>query len=96
MTIGPNNNNNNNNKLPENLHEVMQSSSNPFVALLYDSSGKLRRTGTQGQIFCNQLRALEASVDGTRTHFVRTVKPNDSKTPLGLDIMCVVCLHAFY
>ena len=68
--------------------EVMQSSKNPFVAMLY--GGKMRRAGTQGQIFCDQLRALEASVNRTRTHFIRTVKPHPCKDiPLQFDLGCV-------
>lgn len=58
--------------------------------MLYSDNAAGKRTGTQGQIFCSQLRALEASVDGTRTHFIRTVKPNEAKTPLKMDVMYVV------
>lgn len=67
------------------LMEIVQASENPVVAALFDGivmeKGKLAKGQLIGSQFMNQLEALMALINSTEPHFVRCVKPNETKKP---------------
>ncbi|KAL7066800.1 putative myosin A [Cryptosporidium serpentis] len=68
------------------LVEVVQKSSNQLVADLFKGivveRGKIAKGQLIGNQFMNSLNSLMEIVDQTEPHFVRCVKPNESKKPL--------------
>lgn len=81
------------------LMEAVQASSNPVAAALYEGivmeKGKLSKGMLIGSQFITQLEGLMALINITEPHFVRCVKPNDSKKPLDwVSTKIIIQLHA--
>lgn len=68
------------------LMEVVQASKNPLVAALFEGivmeKGKMAKGMLIGSQFIGQLDGLMNLINSTEPHFVRCVKPNDTKKPL--------------
>eukprot|EP00921_Rhytidocystis_pertsovi_P020999 GHVQ01033545.1.p1 GENE.GHVQ01033545.1~~GHVQ01033545.1.p1 ORF type:complete len:823 (-),score=114.93 GHVQ01033545.1:582-3050(-) len=68
------------------LMEIVQVSENPVSAALFAGivmeKGKMAKGALIGSQFMAQLNALMALINSTEPHFVRCVKPNDTKKPL--------------
>eukprot|EP00923_Selenidium_pygospionis_P018485 GHVN01032343.1.p1 GENE.GHVN01032343.1~~GHVN01032343.1.p1 ORF type:complete len:860 (-),score=87.78 GHVN01032343.1:953-3424(-) len=67
------------------LVEILQVSSNPVTAELFQGvsteKGKLAKGQLIGSQFLNQLERLMALINSTEPHFIRCVKPNETKKP---------------
>eukprot|EP00922_Rhytidocystis_sp_ex-Travisia-forbesii_P048916 GHVS01072828.1.p1 GENE.GHVS01072828.1~~GHVS01072828.1.p1 ORF type:complete len:827 (-),score=102.51 GHVS01072828.1:226-2706(-) len=68
------------------LMEIVQDSKNNVIKALFDGvvmqRGKLAKGQLIGSQFHNQLEALMTLINSTEPHFVRCIKPNESKKPL--------------
>lgn len=68
------------------LVEVVQKSSNELIASLFKGvfveRGKMAKGQLIGSQFINSLGTLMSIIDETEPHFIRCVKPNESKKPL--------------
>lgn len=68
------------------LMELIQNSSNPIVKELFEGQvierGKIAKGSLIGSQFLNQLTSLMALINSTEPHFIRCIKPNETKKPL--------------
>lgn len=81
------------------LVECVNASTNPVVKALFEnvvvSKGKLAKGQLIGSQFMSQLDALMKLINSTDSHFIRCVKPNDSKQPLEFsNVKVIIQLHA--
>ncbi|GFE55860.1 myosin A [Babesia ovis] len=81
------------------LVECVNASSNEIIKGLFDNvvvtRGKLAKGQLIGSQFMSQLDALMKLINSTDSHFIRCVKPNESKKPLEFNnVKILVQLHA--
>lgn len=81
------------------LVECVNGSNNQLVKSLFDnvvvSRGKLAKGQLIGSQFMNQLDALMKLINSTDSHFIRCVKPNETKQPLEFNnVKVLIQLHA--
>lgn len=71
------------------LHRGMQESCIPFVAELFcdkrTEEEKLKRPPSTSQQFRSQVELLITKLDGCHPHYIRCIKPNDTKAALTID-----------
>ncbi|KAF8822282.1 myosin D [Cardiosporidium cionae] len=81
------------------IMEIVQNSSNTIACQLFEGivmeKGKMAKGLLIGSQFLNQLQALMEIINSTEPHFVRCVKPNDTKKALDwVSSKVVIQLHA--
>lgn len=81
------------------LMECVQASTDEVVSQLFEGitmeKGKMAKGMLIGSQFISQLEDLMALINSTEPHFVRCVKPNDSKKPLDFSpTKVIIQLHA--
>jgi len=63
------------------LLEMCKKSTNPFVQLLFKNIDPSKKQATQGSIIRTQANKLVDTLKKCQPHYVRTIKPNESKQP---------------
>ncbi|CBZ54561.1 hypothetical protein NCLIV_049900 [Neospora caninum Liverpool] len=81
------------------IMEIVQQSSNPVVAQLFAGivmeKGKMAKGQLIGSQFLTQLQSLMELINSTEPHFIRCIKPNDTKKPLDwVPSKMLIQLHA--
>ncbi|PFH35758.1 myosin A [Besnoitia besnoiti] len=81
------------------IMEIVQQSTNPVVAQLFAGivmeKGKMAKGQLIGSQFLAQLQSLMELINKTEPHFIRCIKPNDTKKPLDwVSSKMLIQLHA--
>ncbi|KFG62498.1 myosin A [Toxoplasma gondii RUB] len=81
------------------IMEIVQQSKNPVVAQLFAGivmeKGKMAKGQLIGSQFLSQLQSLMELINSTEPHFIRCIKPNDTKKPLDwVPSKMLIQLHA--
>nr|AZL94460.1 myosin 2 [Nephromyces sp. MMRI]AZL94461.1 myosin 2 [Nephromyces sp. MMRI] len=81
------------------IMEIVQKSENPLARQLFEGvvmeKGKMAKGLLIGSQFLSQLQSLMEIINSTEPHFVRCIKPNDTKKPLDwVSSKILIQLHA--